>query len=33
MNKDLQIFAEKIKDFKSVYLAGGIQNRTRPDGL
>ena len=32
MNKDLQTFAEKIKDFKTVYLAGGIQNRTRPDG-
>ena len=30
--QDLDKFAEKLKSFKSAYLAGGIQNRTRPDG-
>ena len=32
MSQVLKAFAEKIKDFTSAYLAGGIQNRTRPDG-
>ena len=29
---DIESFAQKVKGFKSVYLAGGIQNRARPDG-
>lgn len=32
MNQDLEKFAELIKSFKSIYLAGGIQHRIRPDG-
>lgn len=31
MNQDLKQFAELIKNFKSVYPAGGIQNKARPD--
>lgn len=31
MNQDLKAFAEKIKDFKSAYGAGGIQARTFAD--
>jgi len=31
-DSDLKQFAERIKDFKSLYLAGGIQNRVRADG-
>jgi len=32
MGQDIEIFAKKVKGFKSVYLAGGIQHRARPDG-
>jgi len=28
---DLTLFADKIKNFKTVYLAGGIQNRNNPE--
>ncbi len=32
MEEHLKIFADKIKDLKSLYTAGGIQNRKNPDG-
>lgn len=32
MEENLKIFAEKIKNLKSAYTAGGIQNRKNPDG-
>ena len=32
MEEKLKIFAEKIKNLKSLYTAGGIQNRKNPDG-
>lgn len=32
MEENLRIFAEKLKNIKSLYTAGGIQNRKNPDG-
>ena len=32
MNNNLKQFAEKLKELKSLYTAGGIQNRKNPDG-
>ena len=32
MEKNLKLFAGKIKNLKSLYTAGGIQNRKNPDG-
>lgn len=32
MDENLKQFAEKIKNLKSLYTAGGIQNRKNPDG-
>jgi len=32
MEENLKIFADKIKNLKSLYTAGGIQNRKNPDG-
>jgi hypothetical protein len=32
MEENLKLFAEKLKNLKSLYTAGGIQNRKNPDG-
>jgi hypothetical protein len=32
MEENLKMFADKLKNLKSLYTAGGIQNRKNPDG-
>ena len=31
MNKNLELFAEQLKQLKTVYMAGGIQNASQPN--